>query len=112
MKALSAHRQMKVEQDIERVQRAMAQQDYDAAPPRCATCVYFRTEPLRRYAERTTTHGRTGKVRTILVRIKAHPSRNPLVDRCTFGNFLVKSAGVCNEWHSREGERIAEELPR
>ena len=106
MTSLSANQQMKAEEGIERVQRAMAAQDYDPAAPRCATCVYFKHEPLVRLVERTL-DSRRGKTRKVMVRLRPHPTRNPMVDRCTFGNFLVKPAGVCNEWHSRSGERIA-----
>ena len=85
--------------------RAKTAQDYDPSPPRCMTCVYHRREPAEIYKEREIVTPR-GKHKTIRVRIKAHPTRNPIVDRCTFGNFLVKPSGVCDEWHSREGERI------
>jgi hypothetical protein len=91
----------------EREARAKLVQDYDDNPPRCATCVYFRCEPLVRHVERHV-KGRSGRVRVQQVRIKKHPIKNPLVDRCTFGNFLIKRSGVCNEWHSRDGERIVE----
>lgn len=107
MKALSATEQMKAEEGTERVQRAMAAQDYDPAAPRCATCVYFKHEPLVRLVERTLDSRHGKKTRKVMVRLRPHPTRNPMVDRCTFGNFLVKPAGVCNEWHSRSGERIA-----
>lgn len=90
-----------------RIERAKQQQDYDHSTPRCATCVFCRTEPKQPYLERTTT-SRKGKQKTQLVKHRAHPVRNPLVDRCTFGNFIVSRNGVCNEWRSREGERIVE----
>lgn len=94
----------------DKIAQAMAQQDYDANPPRCLTCVYYVRQPERPYCERTM-KGRRNTVRHVRVKLKAHPHRNPLVDRCTFGNFIVKPSAVCDEWHSREGERIEYTTP-
>lgn len=88
-----------------RTAKAHAAQDYDPNPPRCATCVYWKQGPQDRYLERQV-KGRSGKVRTVRFKQRAHPTRNPIVNRCTFGNFRVSLHSVCNEWHSREGERI------
>ena len=86
------------------------QQDYDPDPPRCETCVYWTYGPQDKYLERQVKDN-NGKVRTVRFKKRSHPTRNPRVDRCTFGNFKVSRHGVCNEWHSRKGERIAEEQP-
>lgn len=72
-----------------RISRAHAQQDYDADPPRCGTCLYFAlgTWSARRLAAkkgRGTDH----------------------LQRCTFGNFHTSPTAVCNEWRNRAGERI------
>lgn len=93
-----------------RVGGAKVQQDYDSNPPRCATCVYFRREPHTLYVDRQV-KTRSGKVKMIRTKAKKHPTRNPLVDRCSFGNFQVKPHHVCNEWHSHSGERIEEPTP-
>lgn len=90
-----------------RIERAKQQQDYDPNTPRCASCVFCRTEKATPYLERTWVT-RSGKQKTQRVRNRTHPLRNPLVDRCTFGNFIVSRNGVCNEWRNREGERIVE----
>lgn len=92
----------------DRVARAKSQQDYDNDPPRCITCVYFRREPHTLYADRKIVT-RRGKEKTVKVRKRAHPISNPIVDRCSFGNFEVKAHHVCNEWHSHSGERVADE---
>lgn len=89
--------------DDARIARAKSEQDYDGSPPRCATCVYFRREPHTLYLERAVTT-RNGKAKTIRVRAKRHPINNPIVDRCSFGNFLTKPHAICNEWRTREGE--------
>ena len=96
--------------DDAKTKQAKAKQDYDPSPPRCATCVYWKRGPEERYLERTV-RGRSGKVRTIRFKQRPHPIRNPIVDRCTFGNFKVTLSGVCNEWCSRDGERIMEFVP-
>lgn len=84
-------------------------QDYDHNPPRCATCVYLRHGPRTKYLVVTKT-SRSGKSRQVRVNAKKHPIKNPSVDHCTFGNFEVRPQAVCNEWHSRDGERIEPEL--
>jgi hypothetical protein len=84
---------------------AKAEQDYDPDPPRCRTCVYFRHEPEILKIERTLKR-RGGKTKTVMVPARAHPSRNPLVMRCTFGNFKVSAQGICNEWRNHAGERV------
>lgn len=91
--------------DDPRIARAKSEQDYDGSPPRCATCVYFRREPHTLNLERTVTT-RKGKAKTIRVPAKRHPINNPIVDRCSFGNFLTKPHALCNEWRTREGERL------
>ena len=82
-------------------------QDYDNSPPKCSSCVYFRRAPLIAFASKVKLT-RRGKEKTVKVPVRAHPISNPTVDRCTFGNFIVKPTGVCNEWHSSEGEKIIE----
>lgn len=80
-------------------------QGYDGDPPRCMTCVYFRREPHTMWIDRTWTT-RKGKVKTVKVRARKHPVSNPIVGRCSFGNFLTKPSAICNEWHNRQGERL------
>lgn len=94
--------------DDARTAKAKATQDYDGNPPRCVTCVYFRREPHTMYVERTI-KTRKGKTKTVTVRAKKHPLSNPLVDRCSFGNFLVKPSAVCDEWRNRDGEHVKSE---
>ena len=53
------------------------------------------------YVERTTRTGNTKRVK-----LKAHPHRNPLIDRCSFGNFIVKPHHVCDKWHGHDGAKI------
>ena len=89
---------------------AKASQDYDNCPPKCVTCVYFKRAPLISFANEVKLT-RRGKTKTVKVPVRAHPLTNPTVDRCTFGNFLVSPNGVCNEWRSRDGERIVDEQP-
>ncbi len=80
-------------------------QNFDDDPPRCFTCVYFRREPhvLFREVKKTT---RSGKVRIRKEPVRKHPILNPTVDRCSFGNFLVKGHSVCDEWHGKNGDKI------
>lgn len=92
----------------EAVAAAKTQQDYDPDPPRCFNCVYHRHEPERKYVEREI-RTRKGKVKKILVRVKSNPHLNPMVHRCTFGDFIVQLSGICNEWHSRKGEILISE---
>lgn len=80
-------------------------QGYDEDPPRCFTCVYFKREPARPSVTRKVI-GRQGKETLLVIPLKKHPQRNPLIDRCTFGNFQIKPQAVCDEWHSRTGERL------
>lgn len=94
----------------QRITSQKARQDHDSDPPRCMNCVYFRREPHTKFIERQV-KTRKGKVKTVLVPLKRHPVRNPLVDRCSFGNFDVKPHHVCNEWHSRAGESIQDDRP-
>lgn len=91
--------------DDARTARAKAEQDYDSNPPRCVTCVYFRREPHTLYAVRERVSRRGNVIRT-RVKLRSHPRSNPIVDRCSFGNFLTKPSAICNEWHSHAGERI------
>ena len=81
---------------------AKKRQDYDSDPPRCFLCVYFKREPAKKYSERPI----KGKGNTLkMVRVRLPPSiQNPLVDRCTFGNFECSPAGVCNAWRGRNGD--------
>lgn len=85
----------------DRIAEAKRRQAHDADPPRCATCVYFRREPHQLYADRTSRSGRQ-----IRVKVKAHPKRNPLVERCSFGNFEVRPHHVCDEWKGRNGDTL------
>ena len=94
----------------EKTRTAKEAQDYDDCPPKCATCVYFKRAPLMVFTNKVKIT-RRGKTRTVKVAMRADPHTNPTVDRCTFGNFLVLPTGVCNEWHSRDGERIVDEPP-
>lgn len=94
----------------EKEARSKVMQDYDPSPPRCATCLYHRREPTQPYIERTMKTRRGFK--TQQVRNRAHPQRNPLVDRCMFGNFIVKPSAVCDEWRTRDGERIISPVVR
>lgn len=81
-----------------------AEQDYDPNPPRCYECVYFSRRPVKDFTERTVT---TRKGTKKVVKVPVRRSRaNPVVERCTFGNFEVTGRGVCNEWRNRNGERI------
>lgn len=91
--------------DDVRTARAKADQDYEASPPRCVTCVYFRREPhtFFRLVEKRT---RKGKAKLVKVRVRSHPLTNPIVDRCSFGNFLTRPNAICNEWRTRDGERL------
>lgn len=91
-----------------RTARAKTEQDFDGDPPRCATCLYFRREPHTLYSERERI-SRSGKLIRVRVRLRSHPRDNPIVDRCSFGNFLTKPHAVCDEWRSRSGERVAQE---
>jgi len=43
------------------------------------------------------------------MKAKAHPIHNPMIDRCTFGNFEVRPHHVCNEWHGRDGARLVDD---
>lgn len=87
---------------------AKARQNFDADPPRCMTCVYFRREPHTLHELRQVKN-RRGKVKTIKVPMRKDALLNPIVDRCSFGNFLTKPHSVCDEWHSRTGEVIDSE---
>lgn len=71
-----------------RVERRKKQQDYDGSTPRCGTCVYYRQE----------SHSKRK-----LARRKGHAP----TFYCTFGNFPTTYVGLCNEWHSRDGEKLA-----
>lgn len=89
----------------QRARDAKLQQGHDANPPRCAVCVYFRREPHTLYIDRQTKN-RRGKPKTIQIRQRAHPVRNPLIDRCSFGNFEVKPHHICDEWHGHDGTTL------
>ncbi len=86
----------------------MARQNFDADPPRCVTCVYFRREPHSLHELRQV-KTRRGKVKTIKVPKRKDAVLNPVVDRCSYGNFMVKPHSVCDEWHSRSGETVERE---
>lgn len=79
--------------------QAKDRQDYDPDPPRCFLCVYFKRELAKKYGERII-NGRPTRVR-----LNATPY-NKTVTRCTFGNFEVSPAGICNEWRGRNGETL------
>jgi hypothetical protein len=93
------------ETKLPKAEQTKQAQGYDGSPPRCATCVYFRREPHTLYLERTI-KTRKGRVKTIRVRAKRHPINNPIVDRCSFGNFETKPHALCDEWRSRDGETL------
>ncbi|HGM6773283.1 TPA: hypothetical protein ACKQAW_003892 [Stenotrophomonas maltophilia] len=84
---------------------AKAKQNFDADPPRCMTCVYFRREPHTLHRE-VVKLSRKGKPRIRKEPLRKDPILNPIVDRCSFGNFLTKPYAICDEWHSRTGEVI------
>jgi hypothetical protein len=89
--------------EAERIARAMREQDYDATPPRCVDCLYFRRE--RRTVEREV-RGRSGCVHLVRVPVRKRMGPAAMIERCTFGNFEVSARGVCDEWRDRNGERI------
>ena len=89
----------------ERIAAAKAAQDHDSDPPRCANCCYFRREPHTKYIERAVL-SRKGKPQVIKIRLRKHPVNNPIIDRCSFGNFEVKPHHVCDAWHGRDGSKI------
>jgi len=87
------------------------EQDYDEDTPRCFNCCYFRREPMdsaMSYVDRVNKRGNK-------IRCKLPPSRrrqvNPIVDKCTFGNFQVKPGALCREWHGRDGAKLVDEIP-
>lgn len=84
---------------------AKAKQNFDADPPRCMTCVYFRREPHTLH-RKVVKLSRKGKPRIRKEPLRKDPILNPIVDRCSFGNFLTKPHAICDEWHSRTGEVI------
>ncbi len=77
---------------------AKKSQGHDNDPPRCATCVFYRHEPHTLFREVT-----KGK-KTIRVPVRRHPINNPMVERCSFGNFEVRKHHLCDEWRNRKGE--------
>ncbi len=93
--------------DDARTARAKAEQDYESSPPRCVTCVYFRREPHTLFSDRQRI-SRRGRIIHYRVKLRAHPRDNPIVDRCSFGNFLTKPHAICNEWRTRDGERLVD----
>lgn len=86
--------------------KAKIEQGHDADPPRCATCVYFRREPhtMFRLVEKKRRNGNGTKI--IKVPAPKHPLLNPIIERCSYGNFQVKPHHLCDRWHSRQGERL------
>lgn len=96
---------MKGQTERQRIAAAKARQDHDADPPRCLNCVYFRREPHTKFIEREVKQ-RNGKLKMVRIPAKRHPVRNPLVDRCSFGNFEVKQHHICNEWHGHAGDSL------
>jgi hypothetical protein len=85
-------------------EEAKAQQDYDPNPPRCFECVYYQRKLRKEYEER---QGITRRGKPIVRKVQLPRNRaNPMIERCTFGNFEVTGKGVCNEWRNRNGERI------
>lgn len=83
-------------------------QRFDPEPPRCITCVYFRREPHTLFKTEQRKN-RRGQLVTRKVPLRKDAILNPIVDRCSFGNFLTKPHGVCDEWHSKTGETIEKE---
>lgn len=92
-------------------EQRMQEQDYEPDTPRCLTCVYFKREPLDNALNLVQRRSRRGN----LIMVKLPPSRrrrvNPIVEKCTFGNFQVKPGGVCKEWHGRDGAKLLEPIP-
>lgn len=86
---------------------AKREQDYDADPPRCGNCVYQKQGPQDKYIDKVV-RSRKGNVRTVRLKKRPHPMQNPIVNRCTYGNFKVSLHAVCNEWRSKLGETIAD----
>lgn len=78
---------VRIQEIKEREERAKSSQEYDNSPPRCGTCVFRVVAPKR-------------------TDIPFDPVKNVKVDKCGFGNFIVRAYGVCNEWRSKEGERL------
>lgn len=91
--------------DEARVARAHRAQQYDSNPPRCLTCVYFKRRLLNDEPQEARVRTRKG-YRMVMRKPKRQTRVNPMVEKCTFGNFVTKGYAVCDEWHSREGERI------
>jgi len=87
---------------------AKLRQNFEEDPPRCMSCVFFRREPHTLFELRQVKN-RRGKLRTIKVSKRKDAVLNPIVDRCSFGNFLTKPHAVCDEWRNRTGEVIASE---
>lgn len=80
------------------------EQGYDPDTPSCRTCLYWVREPRNRFIK-TIVKTRKGKTREVLVRARKSSS-NPTVDKCTFGNFENHPHGLCNEWRTKDGQRL------
>jgi len=87
--------------DKQRIQSAKVSQGHDSDPPRCANCCYFRREPHTKFVVRI-----SRMKKPVRVKAKPHPLRNPIVDRCSFGNFEVKPHHICDKWHGRDGTKL------
>jgi hypothetical protein len=66
-----------------KVVTAKDEQGYDPDPPRCFTCVYCRRN-----------------------RNKCPCMPHSDVLMCTFGNFKINPAGLCDKWHGRDGTKL------
>ena len=86
-------------------------QDYEPDTPRCLTCCYFKREPLDNALNYVQRRSRKGKLITVKVPPNRRRKVNPIVDKCTYGDFQVKPGGVCREWHGRDGSKLAEAIP-
>lgn len=72
-----------------REETAKAAQGYDPDAPRCGTCIYFTLGSHKRRRE----EARKGRGIDHL-------------QRCTFGNFRTSTKGLCDEWRTKDGERL------
>lgn len=73
----------------QREQERKVAQGYDPDTPRCGTCIYFTLGPHKRRREES----RKGRGIDHL-------------QRCKFGDFRTSPKGLCNEWRTKDGERL------
>lgn len=93
--------------EAERIRRAKVIQGFDAEPPRCATCVYFSRGSAKKRKESARRGWTLEKARLAQ---ELHTGwQSSELQHCTFGNFRVATISVCDEWHSKTGERIETE---